>query len=135
MKSISNEIYTCISWYNKSGWFPMKNSDVIRTQAMCRVIYIFLGSSLSITVPSFIIVGYVWQILGRGPFCHPLSHPWEAPKRPIVKRVKRYQNQWHFYPQAEAESLFLIKLKIIKQRLWHRCFPVNFAKFLQTPFL
>ena len=22
-----------------------------------------------------------------------------------------------------------------KQRLWHRCFPVNFVKFLRTPFL
>ena len=24
---------------------------------------------------------------------------------------------------------------LLKQRLWHRCFPVNFAKFLRTPFL
>ena len=23
----------------------------------------------------------------------------------------------------------------IKKRLWHRCFPLNFAKFLRTPFL
>ena len=23
----------------------------------------------------------------------------------------------------------------LKNRLWHRCFPVNFAKFLRTPFL
>ena len=39
------------------------------------------------TVPSFIIVGYVWQILGRmgvGPFAHPLA----AQKRPILNRVK-----------------------------------------------
>ena len=24
---------------------------------------------------------------------------------------------------------------LLKTRLWHRCFPVNFAKFLRTPFL
>ena len=24
---------------------------------------------------------------------------------------------------------------ILKKRLWHRCFPVNFTKFLRTPFL
>ena len=24
---------------------------------------------------------------------------------------------------------------VIKKRLWHRCFPVNFAKFLKTPFI
>ena len=23
----------------------------------------------------------------------------------------------------------------LKKRVWHRCFPVNFAKFLRTPFL
>ena len=35
---------------------------------------------------------------------------------------------------------FLIKLQarpatLLKKRLWHRRFPVNFAKFLRTPFL
>ena len=24
---------------------------------------------------------------------------------------------------------------LLKKRLWHRCFPVNFVKFLRTPFL
>ena len=24
---------------------------------------------------------------------------------------------------------------LLKKKLWHRCFPVNFAKFLRTPFL
>ena len=24
---------------------------------------------------------------------------------------------------------------LLKKRLWHRCFPVNFAKLLRTPFL
>ena len=28
-----------------------------------------------------------------------------------------------------------ILLILLKKRLWHRCFPVNFAKFLKTPFL
>ena len=39
-----------------------------------------------------------------------------------------------------CQSLFLVKLQarsatLLKKRLWHRCFPVNFAKFLRTPFL
>ena len=25
-------------------------------------------------------------------------------------------------------------VNLLKKRLWHRCFPVNFAKFLRTPF-
>ena len=33
-----------------------------------------------------------------------------------------------------CQSLFLIKAcNFIKKRIWHRSFPVNFAKFLRTP--
>ena len=34
-----------------------------------------------------------------------------------------------------ATVSFSIKLQAVKKRLWHRCFPVNFAKFLRTPFV
>ena len=39
-----------------------------------------------------------------------------------------------------ARASFLIKLlarpaTLLKMRLWHRCFPVNFAKFQRAPFL
>ena len=39
-----------------------------------------------------------------------------------------------------CQSLFFNKVAglrpatLFKKRLWHRCFPVNFAKFLRTPF-
>ena len=39
--------------------FRRKNADVSRTQGVCYVIYILFRSSLGITVPSFIILGYV----------------------------------------------------------------------------
>ena len=45
----------------------MLMADVSITQGVCHVIHIFFGSSLAkVELPSFIIVGYVWQILGRG---------------------------------------------------------------------
>ena len=34
-----------------------------------------------------------------------------------------------------ARVSFLMPATLIKKRLWHRCFPVNFEKFLRTPFL
>ena len=40
-----------------------------------------------------------------------------------------------------CQSLFFNKVAglmpatLLKKRLWHSCFPVNFAKFLRTPFL
>ena len=38
-----------------------------------------------------------------------------------------------------CQSLFFNKVAgapaaLLKKRFWHRCFPVNFAKFLRTPF-
>ena len=41
---------------------------------------------------------------------------------------------------AVPESLFykvagLRPATLLKKRLWHRCFPVNFTKFLRTPFI
>ena len=40
-----------------------------------------------------------------------------------------------------CQSLFFNKVAglrpatLLKKRLWHRCFPVNFAKFVRTPFI
>ena len=36
-----------------------------------------------------------------------------------------------------CQSFFFNKVlaTLLKKRLWHRCFPVNFAKFLRAPFL
>ena len=39
-------------------------------------------------MPSFIIVGYVWRILGRRSQRAPSPHPLAAPKKPILNRVK-----------------------------------------------
>ena len=61
---MSAELKECVAWF-KSFWIFFRQV---------------------ITVPSFIILGYVWQILGRGAFLSP--HPWAAPKTPILNRVK-----------------------------------------------
>ena len=39
--------------------FRRRNAGVSRTEGVCHVIYTFFGSFLGITMPSFIIVGYV----------------------------------------------------------------------------
>ena len=33
-----------------------------------------------------------------------------------------------------CQSLFFNKFFLLKNRLWHRCFPVNLVKFLRAPF-
>ena len=41
-----------------------------------------------------------------------------------------------YFKQMDIRSLcFCLGCNFIKKRLWHKCFPVNFATFLRTPFL
>ena len=51
------------------------------------------------------------------------------------------RNSTKFAGKHLCQSHFLNKVAglrfttLLKKRLWHRCFPMNFAKFLRTPFL
>ena len=56
-------------------------------------------------------------------------------KKDIPKKFAKFTGK-----HTCAKVSFLIKLQestatLLKKRLWHRCFPVNFAKCLRTPFL
>ena len=59
-------------------------------------------------------------------------------KRYVRKGVLR--NFVKFSGKRMCQSLFFDKLQawglvtLLKKRFWQRCFPVNFAKFLRTPF-
>ena len=66
-----------------------KNSDVSKTQGVCHVTHIFflIFFRHGMSVPSFIIVGYVRQTLDKWAFLGP-PHQWAAPKKPILNRVK-----------------------------------------------
>ena len=52
-----------------------------------------------------------------------------------------FRNFAKFTGKHLCPSLFFNKVAglrpatLLKKRLWHRCFPVNFVKFLRTPFL
>ena len=53
------------------------------------------------------------------------SHQWSSIKKVVLRNFTKFTGKQH------ARASFLI----LKKRLWHRCFPVNFVKFLRTPFL
>ena len=59
--------------------------------------------------------------------------------RSVKKAVLR--NFEKFTGKHLCQSLFFNKVAgqrpatLLKNKLWHRCFPVSFAKFLRTPFL
>ena len=50
-----------------------------------------------------------------------------------------HRNFTKFTGKHLCQSIFFNKVaghcNFIKMKLWHRCFPMNFAKFLRTPFL
>ena len=86
-----NGVYICISWYSKICWFWVKRCYCQQnSKGVSRDLFIFWSFfGCSITVPSFIIVGYVWHILEKWDFLPPLSHPlpWAVPKRSILNRT------------------------------------------------
>ena len=62
--------------------------------------------------------------------------------RPEVFRKKGVLRKFaKFTGKHLCQSLFFNKVAglrpatLLKKRLWRRCFPVNFVKFLRTPFL
>ena len=59
------------------------------------------------------IVGYVEQILGRGPVL-PLHHPWAAPKKPILNGV---YDLLVLGDKLSCEALSLID-KVMTEPLW-----------------
>ena len=54
-------------------------------------------------------------------------------RRCFVKNF--FRNFAKFTRKYLYQSLFLNKVTDFSYKLWHRCFPVNFAKFLQNIFL
>ena len=67
-------------------------------------------------------------------FCFRRSPKRCSIKRGVLKNVAKLTGKFL------RQSLFFSKVAglkpatLIKKRLWHRCLPVNFAKFLRTPF-
>ena len=51
--------------------------------------------------------------------------------RNFIKLTRKELCQSLYFNEVEA----LRPVTLLKKRLWHRCFLVNFAKFLRTPFL
>ena len=111
-----SSIYICFSSCNKVCRFSVKNADVSRSQ---RVFYMIFGSSLGVTVPSLIIIGYIWQISGRGRLFAP--HPWTMPKWPILKRVKNcgtgYSLDYNLNSRKHKRNCSELKKRIMSRYL------------------
>ena len=56
------------------------------------------------------------------PFTLRSSHRRYSVKKGVLRNLAKFTGK-HLSPAA-----------LLKKRLWHRCFPVNFVKFLRTPF-
>ena len=97
--------------------FRKKNADVSRTQAVCHVIHIVFGTSLGINLPIFIIVGYVWQILGRGGGFLALPIREQPQKSPTWIGLKQKSNIAILKCQI---SRFLSKFVSLKQLSWQQ---------------
>ena len=118
--------YICISWYSKICWFPVKkcwceqNSTGMSSE-WC-IFWIFF--SQVITVPNFIIAGYMWQIIGKGGLLWGLSIHEQPRKGPSWIGLKRDCSTCvflsllrNFYRTAFLQSSFWCLLLYLGQLL------------------
>ena len=78
----------------------------------------------------------IWRVENRHLQFH-LS-PFRSSLPVVFCKKGVFKNFTKFTGKHLCLSLFFNKNTIktlLKNRLWHRCFPVSFAKFLRTPFL
>ena len=75
--------------------------------------------------------------IGSVYYCHKFDPikclVWRGLVMPLV-----FRNYTKFTGKHLWQSLLVADLRpatLLKKRRWHRCFPMNFAKFLRTPFL
>ena len=86
---------------------------------------------------------YFWRSKQLTSICEKNLNMWVTQKQPPEVFCKKgvLWNFVKFTGKYLRQSLFFNKLAglrpatLSKKRLWHRCFPVNFVKFLRTPFL
>ena len=62
------------------------------------------------------------------------SHPEVFRKKSVLKNFAKFSGKHLCQSLFFNEVAGLRPAILLKNRLWHRCFPVNFAKFLKTPF-
>ena len=109
--------------------YPLNTSKNLYLCYLCylrfQVIYVFRGvaSDLSLYIPIF------------NPYTNRGSHQKCSVKKGVFRNFDKFTEK-HL-----CQSFFFNKVAglrpetLLKKRLWHRCFPVNFEKFLRTTFL
>ena len=107
--------------------FRWKNADVSRTQGVCHVIHIFFECSLGkVKLPSFIIVGYLWQILGRGDLFGPSirEQPRKCPSwiRVRVLTGKKYSDAFEKYEYEHLVSWYIKSTLYTRFLNWNKIF-------------
>ena len=65
----------------------------------------------------------------------PFSQKVRSTRPEVLCKKGVLRNLAKFTGKHLCQSLCLRPATLLKKRLWHSCFPANFAKFLRTPFL
>ena len=123
-----NTIYICISWSSQTCCFPVKkcwhqqnSTGVSRDWYIFRI---FFGHGMS--APSFIIVRYVWQILGREAFLL-LPPPIRGQPQKSPSWIGLNLVQFHREDYEKEIVLKLMKKKIVLKLI--TSFSLNFKTY------
>ena len=99
-----------------------------------RIAYSLFGphnhNSGSSRVTMFLAAMLIWALFSPSRSSHRKCSVRKDLLRNFARLTGKHLCQSLFFTEVGLRSATLLK-----KRLWHKCFPVNFAKFLRTPFL
>ena len=108
----------------KSPWFYFRKIFQIKAY-LRKMKYRFLCYCIFHFLPTIIISSWLDQI-----------YIFRSSRSEVFCKKKILRKFANFTGKHLCQCLFLIKVATLsKNRLWHRCFPVTFAKFLKKPFI
>ena len=136
-----SQTYGCANSYrlfnvrDRYWWHQQKGQHTFKI-----FVYIFYKTYIqSYFVPSLLEIEYILIKIERVfQWLHPTQPTWPQ-KKPIFQKqppdVFCKKIVLRNFAKCHMKTPVPEHLQLYSKRLWHRCFPVNFAKFLRTPFL
>ena len=135
----SRNISTTTYHVPKNGPPPRKSQNIFIYNLLLRLLkqFLFLRNAIFLSVTEILYD----KVLISSFFIFQTSTTFRSIYRRCSVRIAVLRNFAKFTGKHLCQNLFFNKVAglrpapLLKKRLWHRCIPVNFAKFLITTFL
>ena len=137
LKKSLTENFIFVQWSQLETWFEVEVSQ--KKYNKCRCLLFLVECKFCLTKVYFSILTIStaswWKYcLLTGSARNRSSRPEVFCKKGVLRNFAKFKGK-HLSQRLFFNTVAGLPATLLKKSLWHRCFPVNLAKFLRTPFL